>query len=605
MATVRELVTRLIFRTEGERAAEQTGERVKAAGQAAAGGWRRFSAEIGLAITGLQQMGRVARGAFDAIVGGFVRTTDAQAKLSRGLGLQIQELQAWQFAAQDAGIASNDINAALGKLGRRIQDAVDGNKDARKAFRDLGVSLTDSAGKTRGVQDVMLQLADGFAKLGPGAKRTALSMKFFEESGAKFIPLLGEGADGLRKTFARFRELGGAVDQSGAKLAESFNRRLLEARTALTGVRNRIAVAVLPALTDLLKRFAAWASDGERVKRVTEAIKLAAQVLGSVLATLAAQRVVGLVASLGAWVKGLFAVDVASKRAALSTRLLAGAMGLLKATGILLIAAALQDLFKIATGGESVIARALGPEGAKGLRDALVQIGGIVGEVFRQLAPVLAEIIKAIAPLIPILAKVIGFIAKGLVIALKIVAGIIKVIVAAIREMRPLWEAIGSVAKAVFGSIKTIWDSTFGAIISGLKSIGIDLKSLKPIAMALAIPFKIIGAVIFAIRDAIKFVIDKLSDAREVLEDVIGVSVKSKVGGPLTFGDQAAAASAAGAPGAAPITQNNRQSINVNVSATTNADPEEIGRISANAVRDEQARQNRQALANLKRPRGG
>lgn len=590
MATpVRELITRLVFKVDKDSAtrADSTGESVKKAGKKAAEGWQDVSARFGLAIDGLKKMGEIARGVFNALIGGFAKTADAQGKLASAIGIGVQELGAWQFAAQGAGIETTDINTALGKFGRRMQDAISGNQDARKAFKDLGITIADLKNPTLGIQGNMKKLADGFAKLGPGAKRTALSMKFFEESGLKFVPLLANGSKGLDEAFEKFRKLGGGTDEAGAKIAANFNDKVLEATTAIKGLRNRIAVRLLPTLTAMVDKFTAFVTNGDRVAKVLDVIKLAARVLGSILATMAAKQLVAVVASMGLWIKSLFTVSVASKQAALGTRILAGATralsAALKTTGILLIAAALQDLFSLVVGKKSVIGEALGAEGAEGLKGAVTDIARALKSILALLAPVLSVIIKIAAVVI-----------KGIVLGFQAIPAVLK--------------RVGALANQAAGVVRDGWNATIGAIVGFVERLIDKLEQVGQIARLILIPFQVIrraiGGIITFFTNALDAVRKGINRAAKFLG--LGGDVVKTVALSEDIGRGAAATSAAAAPTAAAGAAAGPTTMNVtnNISGAGLDSAElgaRIGQVSGETLKRLESEKLRQAAANIGR----
>lgn len=516
--SVRDLITRLIFKVDkrSQSTAERAGEATKQAAVKASEGWTTFTARIGLAIAGLQAIGRVAKRVFTTIIGGFITTADAIAKTSRAIGVNADEFQRLSFAVQIHGGTQKALEVGLKTLTKRMRDASLGLKTQKEAFAEVGISVDQLRGKDAG--QVFRMIAKGMERVPTQARRAALAQELLGKKGIALTNTLNAGGAELDRLGKRFEALGGLIDKSGRERAEKAADAFLELKTAATGFRNRIATALLPSLTALVERFTNFIGDGDRVTRMLETVRLGAQLLGSVLATLAARQLVGVVAGFARYVVGLFAVDAANKKTAISTRILSGALGLLKATGILLIAAALQDLFKLATGKESEIAKALGPAGAEDLKRVVLELGGILKGLLKELAPALADLLKAIAPLIPPLAKVLAFLGR-------VAAVIAKAIVVGLRLVMRLFRSIGVVAGDIASGIKSAWDGTIGAVIDQIGDWISALGGVKRIGELILVPFE-------AIKDAIQFVIDKI---RTVVKGAAGVAKAARgfVGGTI------------------------------------------------------------------------
>lgn len=65
-----------------------------------------------------------------------------------------------------------------------------GSNPAGKALAALGISATDAAGQVKGVDEVMIAVADKFAAVQDGRAKTAIAMQLFGKSGAQLIPTL-------------------------------------------------------------------------------------------------------------------------------------------------------------------------------------------------------------------------------------------------------------------------------------------------------------------------------------------------------------------------------------------------------------------------------
>jgi phage-related protein len=555
-------------------------------------------------------MGGIAGRVFRSLITSMTDATDKAAKTARAVGVTVGQLQELNFAAQLSGGSANDVTKILSQLAKAGREAQIGTKTFKDAFADLGVEVTDSQGRLKSTTDLLGDVSDRFQTMQDGSEKTALAMKLFGRTGARMVPFLSEGRSGLAKMAKEANRLGIVMSDQAAKRSERFTDAMLRAKSAVQGIRNRIAVAMLPTLNRLLEGFALWLSDGERVAKMLRVIKLAASVLGSVLATLAARQIAGLIAGFGgmiaragAAVVALFRLSGAQARVAVTTKLLAGAFKVLAASGVLIIAAAVADLFKLATGKESVIAKALGEEGAADLGKTLKEIGGVFKTLLKELAPALAEILKAIAPLIPPLAKILGFLGKILAVLVK---GIIKAVKFVIRLFARLGKVIGNVANF----FRSVWDSTVGAVISKVREWISALGGVKRVVEVIAIPFKIIGVIVDGIKASLRTVIDFFKDAIDLAARLAGTEFGAKVkrldvGGaptasPTSPGGVARGLAPAGSGGT--VNQTNQNTTTVNVQGA--GDPQAVAnRVAATVAASQKEAQNaqlRQAMANIR-----
>lgn len=314
-------------------------------------GARKADADVGRLSDGLKGLIGIVGGA--ALVRGFgqfltqqVEIADAVGDTATKLGIGVEALQELRFAGQDVGLTLEGVDAALGRLVRGSAEAARGQGEAKDAFKELGVSLTDEAGNLRSFDDVLAQVADGLGGTATDADRLRLSYKLFGREGAAFGASLKDGSAGLEEMRERARELGGVLSQEQVDAADKADKALQGYRFALGGLRNQIAQYFIPALTKSVEKISGW-------------VRAAKDMIGSsnILAGAAAAAAVGLAA--------LLATFAGSKLLALTK---AGvALGL--------IALAVDELITFAKGGDSGIGRLL--DEFKGMGSSVVMLDNI------------------------------------------------------------------------------------------------------------------------------------------------------------------------------------------------------------------------------------
>src|SRR5690606_5612264 len=139
----------------------------------------------------------------------------------------------------------------VSRLAQRMNDAANGSKDASRAFEQVGVKVQNADGSLRPISDVLADIADRFAEMPDGTKKTALAMELMGRSGEKLIPLLNDGAEALHKLMQEADTFGAVfTDEMGAQ-AEAFNDNL----TRLTGTFANLAAQLAKELLPYLSQF--------------------------------------------------------------------------------------------------------------------------------------------------------------------------------------------------------------------------------------------------------------------------------------------------------------------------------------------------------------
>lgn len=189
-----------------------------------------------------------------------VNAADQIGKDAQKIGVTTEALGGLRHAAEQSGASAQDLDMSMAKLGKRMADAVGGNKEAAALFDRLGISVTDASGGLRSADAVFADVAESLSKMPDGAEKTALAMKLFEEAGLKLIPMLNAGKKGLQDYIAEARDLGILIDDKTAASAAAFNDNLDRLAKTMRG----IAIQAMAALAPVLDRISAAAVEASK-----------------------------------------------------------------------------------------------------------------------------------------------------------------------------------------------------------------------------------------------------------------------------------------------------------------------------------------------------
>lgn len=223
---------------------------------------------IALSVRGLVNF---TKGALDA-AGGL-------GELSQQLGVGIEQLQVYQYAATQAGLSQGDLQTALSKLSRTIGEAAAGEKEASDAFARLGISVRDANGNVRATDDVLRDVAERFKSLPDAAQQAAAAADLFGRSGQKMLPILADGAAGLQRFEDRARKLGIVLSKEQSDAADKASDKWAEFSFVLGKLAQRVAVDLAPAMAavfDTLNKPEVIQAITDLFRGLAEAIRIAA-----------------------------------------------------------------------------------------------------------------------------------------------------------------------------------------------------------------------------------------------------------------------------------------------------------------------------------------
>lgn len=153
---------------------------------------------------------------------------------SKQLGLGVEALQQWRFAASKAGLESQEFDANVGDLTRKIGEAASGSRSAQKAFADLGVGFATTSGQARATDAVLLDVVKRFESIESPAERARLGVALFGDDFRVLEPLLQAGAEGFRIAAADMEQFGGVLSSEEIRNLQDTNAKIERMKSVLS-----------------------------------------------------------------------------------------------------------------------------------------------------------------------------------------------------------------------------------------------------------------------------------------------------------------------------------------------------------------------------------
>lgn len=200
-----------------------------------------------------------------AFVGQMKSAIDAMDKADEAagrIGTTAENFSALSYAAEQSGVPVQELEDAMAKLARTLEQARAGTGAAADVFRRLQIDpkqFSDPA-------DALAVLADRFAAMPDGITKTALAQEIFGRSGARLVPLLNQGATGLAALREEAARLGAVFDNETAAAAATLNDNLDKLRAASRGFNAEVARDMVPMLTQITQAMTEAAREGSLLK---------------------------------------------------------------------------------------------------------------------------------------------------------------------------------------------------------------------------------------------------------------------------------------------------------------------------------------------------
>ncbi len=171
---------------------------------------------------------------------------DSVNDMSKKFGISTQAISVWRLTAEKSGTSLDGISRAAKFL----------IKDVEKSdfyLKQIGVSMTDLAGKSRPVEDVLADVATKFAGFEDGADKAALATAIFGRAGVDIIPFLNDFGENTEEARKKAEEFGIAIGPDFAAAADQFNDNIRDLQGLTEGFANSVLSQLLPALNSYIE----------------------------------------------------------------------------------------------------------------------------------------------------------------------------------------------------------------------------------------------------------------------------------------------------------------------------------------------------------------
>lgn len=176
-----------------------------------------------------------------------ITSADQLNSLSQSAGISVEQLSKLSYAAGLSDIGMDALAGSLGRLTKSMGSvAREGAGPAAQAFAAMGISVKNQDGTLKASGDVLGEIANKFASYQDGAAKTSLAIAIFGDAGARMIPLLNQGRDGLDALGNEAERFGLVLDQKTTLSAAAFSENLKKMDAVQQGIYVTLTAKLLP-----------------------------------------------------------------------------------------------------------------------------------------------------------------------------------------------------------------------------------------------------------------------------------------------------------------------------------------------------------------------
>ncbi len=188
------------------------------------------------------------------IVNDTAKFADTIDKASARIGFSTQAYQEWEYVLALCGADVQTLESGMKALQEKMYSVNTGSTEAIRIFDELGISCYDLNGEMKDAEDIFEEIIYKLAEMTNESERTQLAQKVFSEGGVKLAAVLNSGTEGIDAMREAFHELGIEMDEEAIEAGVKYTDTVYTLNRAWLSVKNTIAVAVMPYITDFLEK---------------------------------------------------------------------------------------------------------------------------------------------------------------------------------------------------------------------------------------------------------------------------------------------------------------------------------------------------------------
>lgn len=183
---------------------------------------------------------------------------DEIAKLSARTRMSAEDISAMGHVLNLADSSLNDLAQAYRALTMQQSAAMRGSKEAREAFKGLGIDWVDSAGKGRPFKDMLFEIMDAMKRAEDATEAEGYAMTLLGRGMMSLLPAMRGGSEEFKRGMAEARRYGLVIGDQFAKDAEEFNDSMSRIKASVAGIVYAIGGQLVPEIQPMLEDLAEW-----------------------------------------------------------------------------------------------------------------------------------------------------------------------------------------------------------------------------------------------------------------------------------------------------------------------------------------------------------
>lgn len=183
---------------------------------------------------------------------------DELSKSAARLNFPIEELQKWNFIAEQSGLSVDELNVGINMLARNVGDAKRGMGTLNSQFKKADPAFLKQIKNTKNTSQALELMIKKIRDTKDPTEQASLAMQVFGRSGIKMVNIAKTSSSALN-ALKKEAEDNFLITQQQATAAEALNDALNSLKRAFTGLLAQALLPIMPMLTNYIRQLREWA----------------------------------------------------------------------------------------------------------------------------------------------------------------------------------------------------------------------------------------------------------------------------------------------------------------------------------------------------------
>ena len=177
-------------------------------------------------------------------------TVNQMADTAKQLGVGLEAMQKWEYAAKQLGSETQYLDKAFQKVNNLLGQIANGD-DVSEQLAKIGLTMDDLAGLD--AEQAFAKIRSSIASVEDAATRTALANQFFgDKLGTLLNPVLSASEEEL-EAWMQEAEKVGIVSEEDAEVTGALGNEIYALKQAFLSLRTELATALAPIITKVVE----------------------------------------------------------------------------------------------------------------------------------------------------------------------------------------------------------------------------------------------------------------------------------------------------------------------------------------------------------------